>query len=181
MRRLLQQRLGGCCPSLLLLLLQLLQQLLLLLLLAVSLSSLPEALCLRTTHSSSSSSGNSSSSNSSNSSSSSSLSEPTETNADKPLPLGDEPRKEKWLVPFFILLAFVLGALMTVLIIHCANMRSQRKREAIRAKEAAPEIFNNSDTEAPTPRDRHGIWETPGKEKQQQEAAGSLLVPENSY
>ncbi|KAL8435427.1 hypothetical protein Efla_005168 [Eimeria flavescens] len=67
---------------------------------------------------------------------------------------------EKWFLPFLILLAFVIGAALAILIIHIANMRSLRKREAVTAQEAAPELFEASDNDSPTPRDRRGIWES---------------------
>ncbi|XP_026192667.1 uncharacterized protein LOC34618518, partial [Cyclospora cayetanensis] len=70
-----------------------------------------------------------------------------------------EPGREKWFMPFIILLAILLAAAIVALCVHCLNVRSLRKREAIKAQQAAPEIFHSSDTEAPTPRERRGIWE----------------------
>ncbi|KAL8441546.1 hypothetical protein Emag_007089 [Eimeria magna] len=86
---------------------------------------------------------------------------------------------EKWFLPFIILLAFVVGAAFTILVIHIANVRSLRKREAVAAKQAAPELFQTSDNESPTPRDRRGIWE-PTKAAQLGEE-GDLKLPEGSY
>ncbi|KAL8274635.1 hypothetical protein Esti_001464 [Eimeria stiedai] len=87
--------------------------------------------------------------------------------------------EEKWLLPFVILLAFVVGAAVAILVIYIANVRSLRKREAVAAKQAAPELFQVSDDESPTPRDRRGIWEP--NNAAQLEEEGEVKVPEGSY
>ncbi|KAL8437991.1 hypothetical protein ACSSS7_000561 [Eimeria intestinalis] len=91
----------------------------------------------------------------------------------------DEKGGEKWLVPFIVLLAFVVGVAFTILVIYIANIRSLRKREAVAAKQAAPELFQNSDNESPTPRDRRGIWET--NKAAQLGEEGETTLPDGSY